>query len=69
MNVISISIQNGKHFDSHLGCHPVSMQLPKDASLALIGSAMYSFHSYQNTNISLVVLNPSGDIHICRSST
>ena len=45
------------------------MQLPKDASLALIGLVMYSFHSYQTLNISLVVLNPSGDIHICCSST
>ena len=69
MNEISISILNGKHFDGHLGCHPVSMQLPKNGSLALIGFVMYSFHSYQNSNISLVVLNPSGDIHVCCSST
>ena len=40
------------------------MQLPKDASLTLIGFVMYSFHSYQNSNISLVELNLSGDIHI-----
>ena len=45
MNVISISIWNGKHVDGHLGCHPVSMQLPKDASLAFIGFVMYSIHS------------------------
>ena len=39
------------------------MQLPKGACLALIGFVMYSFYSYQNSNISLVVLNPSGDIY------
>ena len=69
MNVISISMLNGKHFDCHLGCHPVSMQLPKDASLAFIGFLMYSIHSLQNSNMTLVVLYPSGDIHICCSST
>ena len=45
MNVIFISIKNGKHFDGHLGCHPVSMQLPKDASLAFISFVMYSIPS------------------------
>ena len=42
-----ISIKNGKHFDGHLGCHPVSMQFPNDASL--LGFVMYSIPSEQNS--------------------
>ena len=57
-------------FDGHLGCHPVSMQLPKDASLALIGFIMYRIPSQiKNKNISLEVFYPFGDMHECGSST